>query len=460
MYPYNIITATILLLYKCIWLFGLPIVAFYFIKRSFKEPGYSKNFKERLGFGKNFLCNSIWVHAVSLGEFRASVPLIKEFLKRSENVVLTTITPAGREEAKRILKSDIESGNVHLVYLPLEYDFAFNQFIKRCKPRLAIVLEIELWPVMISACSRHKIPLIQAQGQYVAKSFAIDKRFSWLRAALFNGFDLILAKSEIHADRYRHFCNSPIEVMGELRFDQTIPREHLKSACRFLEKTKLKTNSRICFCFGSTGPGEDLVLTELMKKLTSKAENLGIAKPFYVYVPRHKNNFSNVQKVLDKSGLNFVKRSQILDHRLRLKNSLDLEFSKLDGIVGDSLGEINFYFYIADHVFIGNSFNNLGSHNVIEPLALKKPVTVGPSIWGIEYPVIEALEAHVIKKVENIEEFFEHWLGELVRSEEDFEDQNQRQDFYIKHSGAVQRCIEKLEVYGYLPHRIEEKSKV
>ena len=121
--------------------------------------------------------------------------------------------------------------------MPLEYDFAFNQFLKRCTPRLAIVLEYELWPVMISACSRHKIPLIQAQGQYVAKSFALDKRLSWLRAALFNGFDLILAKSQLHAERYKYFCDSPIEIMGELRFDQTIPKGHLKSAFKFLEKS-------------------------------------------------------------------------------------------------------------------------------------------------------------------------------------------------------------------------------
>ena len=460
MYPYNFFTAATLLLYKFIWLFGTPFVVFYFIKRSLKEPGYRENIKERLGYGKRFLCNSIWVHAVSLGEFRASVPLIKEFLNRSEKIVLTTITPAGREEAKRILKSDIENGNVHLVYLPLEYDFAYNQFVKRCKPRIAIVLEIELWPVMISACSRHKIPLILAQGQYVTKSFTIDKRFSWLRAALFNGFDLILAKSEIHADRYKYFCNSPIEIMGELRFDQIIPKEHLRSAFKFLEKTKLRENSRLCFCLGSTGPGEDAILAGLMTKLTLKAKNLGVPKPFYIYVPRHKDNFSNVHKVLVSSGLNFVKRSEILDHQLSLNNLFELQFSELDGLIGDSLGEINFYFCIADYVFIGNSFNNLGSHNVIEPLALRKPVVVGPSVWGIEYPIIEALEARIIKKVENIEEFYEYWSGELVRSKKDFLEQRQREEFYKLHSGAVQRCIEKLENYGYLPHKINGNFKI
>ena len=101
----------------------------------------------------------------------------------------------------------------------------------------------------------------------------------------------------------------------------------------------------------------------------------------------------------------------------------------------------------------------MGSHNVIEPLALRKPVVVGPSIWGIEYPVIEALEAGVIKKVETIEDFYEHWLGQLVCSEKDFLEQIQLKEFYNLHSGAVRRCIEKLETYGYLPSRIKENLK-
>jgi 3-deoxy-D-manno-octulosonic-acid transferase len=170
-YPYNFTTGIILLLYKCVWILFFPLIPVYFLKKSIKEPSYRKNGLERFGFGKRFSPNAVWIHAVSLGEFRASVPLIRGLLERSERIILTTITPAGREEAQSVLKSEIAAGNIHLVYLPLEYDFAFNRFLRRYKPKLTIVLEIELWPVMIAACSRFNIPLILAQGQYIEKSF-------------------------------------------------------------------------------------------------------------------------------------------------------------------------------------------------------------------------------------------------------------------------------------------------
>ena len=449
-YPYNLSTSIFLLLYKCIWILLLPLVPVYFLRKSIKERSYRQNFLERFGFGKRFSLNSVWIHAVSLGEFRASVPLIKGLLDRSEKIILTTITPAGREEAKRVLKFEIESGKIYVVYLPLEYDFAFNRFIKRYKPQLTIVLEIELWPVMISACSRHAIPLILAQGQYIEKSFLRDKRRPWLLGALFNGFDLILAKSHVHASRYRLFCNNPVDVMGELRFDQMIPEQHVKSAKLFLQKLNLKKSSRMCFCFGSTGPGEDAALILLMGQLNAKAKELKVAKPFYIYVPRHKKDFFRIAKDIDNSGLKFLKRTDILDKDLQLKNKSILQDGAIDGIFGDSLGEINFYFELADYVFIGNSFNGLGSHNVIEPLALKKSVVVGPSIWGIEYPIVEALEAGIIKKVHNIKGLYDYWLFQMISNPEDQKELALFDEFYKTHSGAAKRCILKLEQHGFL----------
>lgn len=449
-YPYNFTTSSLLLIYKCIWTICFPLVVAYFLKRSIKEKNYRKNLLERFGFGKNFLPNSIWIHAVSLGEFRAAVPLIKALIKRSERILLTTITPAGREEAERILKSELEVGNIHLVYLPLEYDFAFNQFFNRYKPKLTIVLEIELWPVLISACSRHEVPLILAQGQYVKKSFMRDKKLPWFRGALFNGFDLILAKSQVHADRYKFFCRNAVEVMGELRFDQAIPQAHLSGANLFLQQLNLDKKPRTCFCFGSTGPGEDTGLISLMSQLNNKAEEIGLPKPFYVYVPRHKKDFSRIARDIADSGLKFRKRSEILDNNLALRYRTVLKGTDIDGIIGDSLGEITFYFQMADYVFIGNSFNNLGSHNVIEPLALKKPVVVGPSVWGIEYPIVEALEAGIIVKVQNIEELFEYWLSQMVNNKKVYKRAASLEAFYDLHSGAAERCICKLQDHQFL----------
>ena len=449
-YPYDLTTSSLLLLYKCVWILFFPLVLFYFLKRSIKEPSYRQNLTERFGFGERFLPRSIWIHAVSLGEFRASVPLIKGLLERSERIILTTITPAGREEAQNVLKVEIEAGNIHLVYLPLEYDLAFNLFLNRYRPKLTIVLEIELWPVMISACSRHNVPLILAQGQYVERSFLKDRQRPWLRGNLFNGFDLILAKSQVHAARYKIFCKSPVEVMGELRFDQIIPEEQINNANLFLRELDLKKASRLCFCLGSTGPGEDVDLIFLMVKLNNKAKEKGLPKPFFVYVPRHKKDFPRIAKDLNNSGLKFLKRTDIFHTNLKIKKELFLNDDEIDGIFGNSLGEISFYFQMADYVFIGNSFNNLGSHNIIEPLALRKPVVVGPSIWGIEYPIVEALEAGIVTKVENVEELYEHWLSQISSDKKLYERNVILEEFHGIHSGAAQRCILKLKQHGFL----------
>ena len=285
----------------------------------------------------------------------------------------------------------------------------------------------------------------------VEKSFLLDKKWPSFRGALFNGFDLILAKSRLHESRYKFFCSTPIETMGELRFDQEILYEQVKSANLFLKKIQLKDHSRLCFCLGSTGPGEDTLLISLMQRMTARAKADGLPKPFFVYVPRHKKDFLKIEQDLDRSGLKFLKRNDILDSNLRLKSKkLDLNIES-DGLFGNSLGEINFYFQLSDYVFIGNSFNDLGSHNVIEPLALKKSVVVGPSVWGIEYPVVEALAVGVIKKVHNIEELYEYWWDQMTCIKKVHLLRDPILAFYNNHAGATKRCVEKLEQYGFLP---------
>ena len=187
-----------------------------------------------------------------------------------------------------------------------------------------------------------------------------------------------------------------------------------------------------------------------MTRLTQSATRLGFSKPFYVYVPRHMKDLSVVYKALSKSKLSFVERSKILDQNLNFNDKLPSENDDLDGLLGDSIGEINFYFQMADYVFIGNSFNNLGAHNIIEPLALKKPVFVGPSVWGIEYPLIEALKAEVVVQVESVDELYDRWLNILPKGENTHKQKDKFDVFYNQHSGAAKKCIKNLKKFGFI----------
>ncbi len=421
----------------------------YFLKRSRQEKSYRENFLERFGFGRPFESGAIWIHAVSLGEFRASVSLINALLARAEKILITTITPAGREEALKTFKKEVANGEVCVRYLPLEFKFAFYQFFKRYKPRFGIILEIELWPMLIACSCNVGVPLVYAQAQYVKKTFDRDAKYLKIRGSLLKGFDLILAKSDLHASRFKKFSNSPIFIMGELRFEQKIPRNQLEKAS-ILKKTIIKGVPRVCFCFGSIGSAENRELIKVMQYLSTQAPKHGVPRPFYIYVPRQKKDFLLVKELLSNSGLSFRSRSEIFNQNLEISPELSSVISDADGLLGDSLGEINFYFSLADKIFIGNSFNSLGCHNIIEPLALRKPVIVGPSVWGIEYPFVEALEKGIIEQVKTPELLQENLLNYIIESDLEVKNNEAMINFHLEHSGAVGKVLKKLIEFGFL----------
>lgn len=429
-YPERLIDRLALLVWDVLWHIGLPLVLLYLWHRGRKEPLYSQHLGERFGGGPAVPADAIWVHAVSLGEMRAARPLVDALLARGEQVLITNITAAGRTETQALFGAAIASGQLHVRWCPAEYVWATRRFFKRHQPKFGMIMEIELWPRLIASANRADVPMVLAQAQYPDKSFERDQKGLRLRAQLVKAFTLILAKSEHHATRFRHFGATNVQVMGELRFEQPIPPEHLKAAAKFRAQIN---PARPVFCLASTGPQEDPLLIPVVRRLRDTARDAGKPLPFFVYVPRHPKNFADTAGLLRNAGLKMLQRSTDLDPELHLKPPLP---DDLDGLFGDSLGEINFYFALADHVFIGDSFNDEGSHNIIEPLSVGKPVVVGPSIWGIEYPAIEALAAGVLTKVETPDELFAFWAELSPRG-----DAQMTSEFLTQHGGATKRAV-------------------
>jgi len=438
-YPKRLIDRSALLGWDLLWLICLPLVLLYLWHRGRKEPLYRQHLGERFGFGPAVPAGAIWVHAVSLGEMRAARPLIDALLQRGEQVLITNITAAGRAETQALFADAIAAEHLHVRWCPAEYVWATRRFFKRNQPKFGMIMEIELWPRLIASANYAGVPMVLAQAQYPDKSFERDQRGLRLRAQLVHGFTLILAKSDHHATRFRYFGATNVKVMGELRFEQPIPPAHLQAA----EKFRVKIDPlRPVFCLASTGPDEDPLLIPVVAHLRDAAKAAGKPQPFFVYVPRHPKNFSDTAKQLSSAGLKMLQRSHDLDSDLHLTTDMP---DDLDGLLGDSLGEINFYFALADHVFIGDSFNDEGSHNIIEPLSVGKPVVVGPSIWGIEYPAIEALEAGVLQKVQTPDHLFEFW-NDLPATEEN----TMIREFLSQHGGATNRAVAHLRDAGLL----------
>ena len=432
--------------YRVIWYIFFPFTYVYVLARSIKEPGYAKNFSERFVLYNANFRNAIWLHTVSLGEFRAARPIFFKLLKNNEKLLITTLTLAGRRAAQIEFKEQIDNGNVAVYYNPLEFDFLFRKFIKKHAPKFCVILECDLWPVMISSIKRAGLPLIFAQAQYTERGFKRDKRFPFLKGGLIKKFDMILAKSAKHGKRFEFFNGKKITVMGDTRFEQHVPDYQIKKSNAF-KKKYLKD----CFtvCFASIGKKEDVIIVDVIKQVLSKLTKNKKLKFFFIFVPRHPSDFCMCDNLFRVVPANIGKRSLLFGSKLNPKSSLfsENQIKKLDGLWGDSLGEMNFYLGLSDLVFMGDSFNEEGSHNIIEPFALEKPVLVGPSIWGIEYPANEALESGILNQVFTKGDL----VDQLVKSFNKYtKDKNQKvlkkkiSSFCQSHSGASEIFLESL----------------
>ena len=215
--------------WSLLWHIGLPVVLAYLWKRGRKDPLYARHIGERFGRYPAGLPGSVWIHAVSLGELRSAVPLIRGLLDRGETVVTTHFTPAGRREAERVFAEEIAAGRLMPVWVPVETSWAYKRFFKTFRPRLGLVMEIEIWPRMIFAARAAGVPLYMCNAQYPTDSMVRDARFG-IRPALMRGFSGAFVKSELQAQRFASVGVRNIAVTGELRFDQPIPAAQLAAA--------------------------------------------------------------------------------------------------------------------------------------------------------------------------------------------------------------------------------------
>jgi 3-deoxy-D-manno-octulosonic-acid transferase len=429
-------------LWSLLWHAGLPIILIYLWKRGRKDPLYNQNLWERFGRYPQRLPGAVWVHAVSLGEMRSAVPLIRALLDRGDTVVTTHFTPAGRREAQQVFAAEIAAGRMAAVWVPFETSWAYKGFFRAFRPRAGLVMEIEIWPRMIFAAKGAGIPLFMCNAQYPTKSMARDAKLG-LRHKLMQGYAGAFVKSELQAQRFASVGARNIAVTGELRFDQPIP-PHLVRAAK--ELRPVLAGDRPVVTFASAVEGEDeLYLDAIAFALRHPS------RPFVVYVPRKPERFDEVAELLARRGLTAIRRSEVLDPSLAPKRLPSPSWQREGGggglpsdapsdiLLGDSLGEMYFYIALADRVVTGGGFTPHGAHNIIEPLALKRPVIVGPEIHTIEYPATEAIAAGVCLRVETPEALtaaLTEWQGPGPTAIE---------AFFAAHAGAAPKTLAALD---------------
>lgn len=418
-------------LYGVLWHLGLPLALAYLWWRGRRDRLYARNLGERFGRYGRRMDGSVWFHAVSLGEVRSAIPVIRVLLARGDRVVVTHFTPAGRRETERVLAAEIATGQVAAVWVPFETSWAYAGFFRSFRPRAGLVMEVEHWPRMILAARAAGVPLFPCNAQYPLRSYEMDRDRRRWRFEAIGHYAGAFVKSELQAERFRATGLARVIVTGELRFDQPVPQALVSAGVA--ARDWLAPDRRVVV-LASTVEGEDEIYINTIRLLKA---DLAAAKEdvLIVYVPRRPERFDDVALLLDAAGLRVQRRSVRLSEDLRVRTNLH----PFDVLLGDSLGEMYFYLAMADRVVVGGGFTDKGAHNIIEPLALGKPVLTGPVTWPIEYPFAEAQAAGLARSVPDAAA-----LAAALRHPQD-PPPEAIAAFVAAHSGAAARTVAALD---------------
>lgn len=420
------ILTVFLVFYRLLWVPLLPVALIYLWRRGRKDPDYTSHLAERFGFYASPLPqNALWFHAVSLGETRSAIGLIRLALARGDKVILTHFTPAGRRESLRQFGPEIASGQLAAIWVPFDMRWCYRRFFRACRPRIGLTLEVEIWPAMIFASKAAGIPLYMCNSIYGTHPFARDSRGLRLRQRVISGFAGAFVKSPLQAERFAAVGLKNITVTGELRFDQPVPA-HLPEAAKAL-RAQL-TKGRPVITIASGVEAEEDLYAQLCTDLFRDGE---VLSPLVVYVPRAPERFGAVADGLRAAGLKVARRSATLDETL----ATTADLADVDILVGDSLGEMFFYLALADKVIVGGGFNPRGAHNIIEPLMMNKTVLTGPHTWTIEFPFVEAEAAGIATSLSG-----QDALLEALKSPTP-DEPAKIADFLAQHQGASARTL-------------------
>jgi len=359
-----------------LWLF-LPLLWLRLAIRSRRQPEYLQHLGERFGFypfpevsGEGV----IWLHAVSVGETRATVSLIAGLRSRYPDyqILLTHSTPTGRATSEQLYGDDVLR-----VYLPYDYLFAVRRFFRHFRPKIGILMETEIWFNLIHEGHAARVPLLLLNARLSEKSAKGYARFARLTGSALRSLDAIAAQTPDDAARLTRLGARNVSVMGNLKFD-IVPPPAMLAVGRILHADWGSTRQIVLAA--STREGEEALLLDAWQATAVPA--------LLVIVPRHPQRFDEVAGMLVKRGLRYQRRSEG-----------GVVAPDVQVLLGDSMGEMFAYYAAADLAYIGGSLLPLGGQNLIEACAVGTPVLIGLHAFNFAEATRLAIEAGAAVRV-------------------------------------------------------------
>lgn len=354
---------------------ALPFVLLKLWWRGRSEPQYRARIGER--FGRYPIAQQagvLWVHSVSVGEARASAPLVRALRDAlpDARLLLTCTTATGHAALRQI-----HGESQQIVWLPYDYPGSVRRFLAHFRPRLAVLVETEIWPNLLRACAQSGVPVVLASARMSEHSAGGYRRWSGLARPAFASLAAVCAQSDADARRLGSLGAAQVSVCGNLKFDVAPDASQLEAG-----RAWKRSLGRRVVLLASTRDGEERLLLEATQELPGEV--------LAIVVPRHPQRFEAVAALL---GAGVARRSRN-----------DRPQGRQRFYLGDSMGEMAFYYAAADVAVIGGSFLPLGGQNLIEACAAGTPAVFGPSMHNFAEASLLALEAGAALQVRDARE--------------------------------------------------------
>jgi 3-deoxy-D-manno-octulosonic-acid transferase len=372
------------------WL-AQPLLRRKLARRGAQEPGYLQGIEERFGrydqIAPAVEGDTVWLHAVSLGETRAAAQLVASLRARlpGMRLLLTHGTATGRMEGRKLLlPGDLQC------WQPWDTSGATARFIEHFRPRIGILMETEIWPNLAAACAQAGVALVLANARLSEKSLRWSQRLAWLARPAYRSLAAVWAQTQDDATRLSAMGATVQGVLGNLKFDATPDASQLSRGQAWHARV-----GRPVVMFASSRDGEEAALLQALA-----APDLAQAANAvqWLLVPRHPQRFDEVAALMAQQDFAVSRRSQWVggpppctaDHPTLW--------------LGDTLGEMALYYALADVALLGGSFEPLGGQNLIEAAACSCPVVMGPHTFNFAEAAELALAAGAAQRVVNMQE--------------------------------------------------------
>jgi 3-deoxy-D-manno-octulosonic-acid transferase len=361
-------------LYSLATLLTLIVLSPYFLYQALRHNKYVGSFRQRLGYLPVSLNldgdDSIWVHAVSVGEVLAARSVITELRRRYPRLrlFLSTTTRAGQQLARRSV-TDVDG----VFYFPFDWTFSVCRTLNRVQPRLFVMIETEIWPNLLRECHRRGIRTVLVNGRISYRSFPRYKLIRPFFRRVLADVDRFCVQGDEASRRLVSLGADPsrITVTGSLKFDALevipTPGRGRERVLRFFRMSQ----GRPVLVAGSTLRGEEESVVHAFNRLRTAGPATvhgAASNALLVIAARHPERFAEVERLCRQEGLSTVRRTEL---------PIDAE-PRADAVILDTIGELAEVYQIATVVFVGGSLVRAGGHNILEPAVFGKPIVFGP----------------------------------------------------------------------------------